>query len=732
MQYSDTFQLAADFVNLTHVNIFLTGNAGTGKTTFLKFCKEHCSKNIAVVAPTGVAAMNAGGVTIHSFFQLPFQPFIPSSRFSHEEDGANDKNSLLSRLKLTSDRREVMRNLELLIIDEISMVRCDLLDAMDTVLRHVRNQHQKAFGGVQVLFIGDLYQLPPVVKDEEWFILSRHYKSPFFFHSGVLENHPPVQIKLEKIYRQNDPVFVRLLNQVRNNEMDEVGFEKLHSRYLPGFIPSKDDNYIILTTHNNKADVINQYNLQEINEDEKKFDALVEGEFYEKSFPADAQLTLKKGAQVMFIKNDIEKVRRYYNGKIGIVTSIDDEKVIVSCKGEDWPIEVVKEKWKNIRYTLEKESNKLEEIEIGSFTQFPLRLAWAITIHKSQGLTFEKAIIDAGEAFAPGQVYVALSRCTSLEGIILKSKLNKKSFQTDHRIVDFSNEQNNESVELLEKAKKDYKLAKLKAVFSFSDLLILCKELLEFYAKEKDSFSNSCYDVLENILVTVRKEESYAQKFEKQMEEITVSQQDIPLIETMQNRIIAASKYYLKSIENIKKPIELINTETDSKTLAKEFYNHIQRLYDDIDFKIQQLKSCVEGFQVEKLLEVSKTYKKTKLVKNFYAGLSNELKVEIENPELLFQLKQKRNEICKNRSLPVYMVANATTLEEMSKYLPQNLNDLIKISGFGPVKSKQYGKEFLSIICSYCEENGIFSSIDKKTIKKTSKKKVKNNLKESQ
>ena len=274
MQYSDTFQLAADFVNHTHINIFLTGNAGTGKTTFLKFCKENCAKNIAVVAPTGVAAMNAGGTTIHSFFQLPFQPFIPTSRFFNVEDGANDKNSLLSRLKLTNDRREVMRNLELLIIDEISMVRCDLLDALDTVLRHVRNQHQIAFGGVQVLFIGDMYQLPPVVKEEEWLILSRHYKSPFFFHSTVLENHPPVQIKLEKIYRQNDPVFVRLLNQVRNNEMDEDGFERLHSRYLPNFIPSKDENYIILTTHNYQADVINRNNLEEIDDEEKQIDAI--------------------------------------------------------------------------------------------------------------------------------------------------------------------------------------------------------------------------------------------------------------------------------------------------------------------------------------------------------------------------------------------------------------------------------------------------------------------------
>ncbi|MEJ7587649.1 MAG: AAA family ATPase, partial [Ferruginibacter sp.] len=304
MHHSDSFRLAADFIKYTNASVFLTGKAGTGKTTFLKYCKEQDLKNTAVVAPTGVAAMNAGGITIHSFFQLPFAPFIPTSKGPNAQINSNDKNRLINQLRLTGDRKDVMQQLELLIIDEISMVRCDVLDAIDAVLRHVRNQHLKPFGGVQVLLIGDMYQLPPVVKEEEWQLLSPWYSSPFFFSSHVIENKPPVYVELDKIYRQSDASFINVLNQVRNNELDGEGFELLHSRYIPGLQPSREENYITLTTHNNKADAINSKELNELPANEQTFDALVEGEFYEKSFPADLQLKLKEGAQVMFIKND--------------------------------------------------------------------------------------------------------------------------------------------------------------------------------------------------------------------------------------------------------------------------------------------------------------------------------------------------------------------------------------------------------------------------------------------
>ena len=393
------FQLASDFVNYTNASLFLTGKAGTGKTTFLKHVKENEVKNTVVVAPTGVAAINAGGTTIHSFFQLPFTPFIPVSTGYGANDTISDKHSLISRLRLTNDRKEVMQKLELLIIDEISMVRCDVLDAIDTVLRHVRSQHTVPFGGVQILLIGDMYQLPPVIKNEEWELLSPYYKSEYFFNSHVIESQQPVYVELNKIYRQNDSAFVQVLNQVRNNEMDQDGYELLHSRYLPDLDPAREENYITLTTHNSKADAINFKALNELTGKVFNFDATIEREFYEKSYPADVNLKLKIGTQVMFLKNDAEKVRRYFNGKIGVVDKIEDDKIFVQCKGEATTIEVRKEKWKNIRYALDKTTNQIEENEIGSFTQFPLRLAWAITIHKSQGLTFEKAIIDAGESF---------------------------------------------------------------------------------------------------------------------------------------------------------------------------------------------------------------------------------------------------------------------------------------------------------------------------------------------
>ena len=412
------FNIAVDLVNQSSRNIFLTGKAGTGKTTFLKYIRDNSSKQMAIVAPTGVAAINAGGVTIHSFFQLPFSPFVPESKGFGNNDAIADKHSLLSRLRLTGEKKKVIQELELLVIDEISMVRCDTLDAIDTVMRHIRQRRFERFGGVQVLFIGDMFQLPPVVPEQEWRILSEFYNSPYFFDSKVILDEPPVYIEFTKIYRQSEERFINLLNQVRNNEMDESGMEILDSRFQPAFRRSKDDGYIILTTHNRKADTTNSEELQKINERTYSYTAKIEGDFSEKAYPPDEQLLLKIGAQVMFIKNDLEKVRRYFNGKIGTVTRIEDDKIFVLCKNETDEIEVKKETWENIRYSVNKTTRQMEEDVLGSFTQYPLRLAWAITIHKSQGLTFEKAIIDAGEAFAPGQVYVALSRCTSLGGMI--------------------------------------------------------------------------------------------------------------------------------------------------------------------------------------------------------------------------------------------------------------------------------------------------------------------------
>lgn len=432
------FSLASDLVNRTSRHIFLTGKAGTGKTTFLKYIRENCPKQMAVVAPTGVAAINAGGVTLHSFFQLPLSPFIPEARGFRQNDEATNKHTLLGRLRLNGERRRIIQELELLIIDEISMVRCDVLDAIDLVLRHVRLRHSEKFGGVQVLFIGDLFQLPPVVKEQEWDLLKDYYRSPFFFDSHVMKDDPPIYIEFTKIYRQTEEKFIDLLNKVRNNEMDEDHLCALHDRYQPGFFGEGSEGYILLTTHNEKARDINTGELAKLSGKLFTYRAEVNGDFPASAFPADEALQLKVGAQVMFIKNDASPAKRYFNGKIGIVTKLEDEKIWIQCKDESEAIEVSKEKWDNIRYTLDKTTRQLSEDVLGSFGQYPLRLAWAITIHKSQGLTFEKAVIDAGKAFAPGQVYVALSRCTNLEGMVLHSRIRSNTLYADDRIVQFT------------------------------------------------------------------------------------------------------------------------------------------------------------------------------------------------------------------------------------------------------------------------------------------------------
>ena len=433
------FQLATDFINYTNRSVFLTGKAGTGKTTFLKYIREHSNKQIAVVAPTGVAAINAGGVTIHSFFQLPFTPYVPAKiGFSTGNERVTDKHQLFEKVKLNKERIGIIQKLELLIIDEISMVRCDVLDAIDQVLRHYRNQHYKPFGGLQVLLIGDMFQLPPVVPNEEWQLLSQYYASPYFFDSMVIKEGEPACIELNKIYRQDDETFIDLLNKVRNNNMDEDAFELLQKHYNPEFQPKKDEGYITLTTHNARADAINAEALTSLTTPSYFFKAIVETEFSEKMFPVDEVLELKLGSQVMFTKNDLDKSKRYFNGKIGTVIEIGNDNIVVKCKDDAASIKVEKYKWENIKYSLNPQKQQVEENVIGTFTQYPLRLAWAITIHKSQGLTFDKAIIDAGKAFAPGQVYVALSRCRTLDGVVLVSKIGSNSLHNDEHIKTFS------------------------------------------------------------------------------------------------------------------------------------------------------------------------------------------------------------------------------------------------------------------------------------------------------
>lgn len=443
MSFSDPdnsiFQKAIAFVNQTSKHLFLTGKAGTGKTTFLKYIKEHSFKKMAVVSPTGVAAINAGGVTIHSLFQLPLGPYIPTLKNNWEVfDGrVNNQQSLFKNLRLSSAKRDLLKELDLLVIDEVSMVRADMLDAVDIILRHVRKQPDNPFGGIQVLFIGDLFQLPPVVKNEEWELLKEYYKSPFFFDAQVMQQASPVFIELKKIYRQSDDAFIHILNNIRNNTCTREDLQKLHGYYKPDFHPPGEEHYITLTSHNEKADAINRRELQKLSGKLYSYKAEITGEFYDRSYPADEVINLKVGAQIMFIKNDKGENRKFYNGKIGVIKNVFEDKIYVSFPNETETLALEKETWQNIKYNYDKEKDQIQEEELGTFKQYPIRLAWAITIHKSQGLTFEKAIVDAGASFAPGQVYVALSRLTGLQGLVLHSRIQPNSISTDNRVLEF-------------------------------------------------------------------------------------------------------------------------------------------------------------------------------------------------------------------------------------------------------------------------------------------------------
>lgn len=569
--HNHEMNLAWQFVASTNVSVFLTGKAGTGKTTFLKTLRERTPKRMVVLAPTGVAAINAQGQTIHSFFQLPFGPMVPGMQGERK-----------SYYKMGKEKKNLIRTLDLLVIDEISMVRCDLLDAIDTELRKYRDR-TKPFGGVQLLLIGDLQQLAPVAKDSEWQLLSPYYSTPYFFGSKALQQVQYVTVELKHIYRQQDKEFIDILANIRNNSIDDSTIRALNARYIPGFVPEEGEEWIRLTTHNHTAKQYNDLQLEALPYMPKTFHADIKKNFPESSYPADVELTLKKGAQVMFLKNDPSPEHAYYNGKIGIIEGFEDEGISVFCKEDNSHIVVPRLSWDNTKYVIDPVSGAIKEEIDGTFTQYPLRLAWAITVHKSQGLTFDHAVVDINDSFAHGQAYVAMSRCRTLEGMVLSRPLNTRSVITDLSVNSYINKELEEAQRAegkLPELKYQYFLALLNDMFDFKTL----KQDIAYFTRVVDEHLYTSYpeylQMLKDIAPKVDAEiVGIAMKFQNQYTALMQHSQNFASDPQIKERIRAASQYFWGRITTLLDPvISGSKLKIGNKAIATQYNNALDAL----------------------------------------------------------------------------------------------------------------------------------------------------------
>ena len=688
-------EFVEELVLYTDSHIFLTGKAGTGKTTFLKNLPLKTYKRMVVVAPTSVAAINAGGQTIHSFFQLPFGPQIPENA----QSGAFKAKSLAAQFqKLNKKKINLIRSLDLLIIDEISMVRADVLDAIDAVLRRVRRS-QKPFGGLQLLMIGDVHQLAPVAKAEEWEVLSPYYDTPYFFGSQVLQKTPYICVELEHIYRQHDDDFITLLNKVRNNQMDADCVRLLNSRFKPNFIAHDNEGYITLTTHNYQADQINESKLAAIDAKPLVFEAAVHGTFPENTYPTKEELVLKIGAQVMFVKNDPTPEKAFYNGKIGRLVGYDEKEGTVTVESDGEHIIVPKLTWQNMEYTINAENQDIEEKEIGSFTQIPLRLAWAVTIHKSQGLTFDKVIVDAGQAFAHGQVYVALSRCTLIEGLVLKTPITSNALVNDFSVNQFVDA-------LPEKEPTQEKVDQLRHDYELDTML----ELIDFDGIHKDfgKLMKTIYDndtLFEGSMIqdlSQRRNRIYEElcqvgiKFENQIRRLHNESPSCEQNQPLQDRLKKGVAYFDERLKNISEGIFDLPFKTDNQAINDLLTETLKQLKEDIYLKDGCLKACKDGFSVM-------AYQKTKSVKVIEAEKSGKKKVEIKfesskNGGLYSILLSWRATRAEADDVPASNIAPIRTLKAIAEIKPVTLAELRKVEGMGPKRIRNYGAEIIDIV----------------------------------
>ena len=702
MPKNPELELALQFIEKTDRNLFITGKAGTGKTTFLHQIKKESLKRMVIVAPTGVAAINAKGVTIHSFFQMPFGPILPNQI----------QNSQQQQRKFSKTKIDIIKSLDLVIIDEISMVRADLLDGIDQVMRRYKNRN-KVFGGAQILMIGDLQQLAPVVRPNEWSLLQQHYETVYFFSAKAYQEANVVSIELKHIYRQKNEVFIKILIEIRTDTLSDASAKILNENYNPSFSPTKEEGYITLTTHNNRANLINNSELNKLKIRSSFFTAEVSGKFNENAYPNAERLELKVGAQVMFIKNDSSPEKRYFNGKIGIITAITKESVSVQCGEELDEIVTEKEKWDNVNYSINEETKEIKEDIAGSFTQIPLRLAWAITIHKSQGLTFERAIIDAEASFAHGQTYVALSRCTSLEGLVLKTPITSSAIINDRTVSVFNEsvEENHPDETILNASERNFQLNLISELLDFQPLLYPTTRLIDIFYNNRNSIKGDVIDHLQTIkddgVVALMK---VSNGFKNQLLQIS---EDAILPENssqMQERFIKAVAYFVAQAKgNILKPLNAISYATDNKAVKKDFSKQFDSLKEKLLEKLFALQKMTKGFKVQDYLQV-----RAKAVLQKSAPIKKKTVISKRDPILSIKLRELRDEISKDLGIPHFQVFTQETLYAMCDDLPRSETDLLKIVGMGKTRVSKYGNQILEAIEGYCKENGINKANEQK------------------